>query len=66
MTQSKIPRRLQVRVPFRMERPTVGLGDVVKRVTTSLGFRPCSGCQRRAEALNRLVQFTGKNNGQGR
>jgi hypothetical protein len=43
-----------------MKQPTVGLGDVVKRITTSFGFRPCSSCQRRAEALNRLAQFTSR------
>ena len=58
MIQQKIPRRLRIRIPFRMQQPTIGLGDVVKRVTTSVGFRPCSGCQKRAEALNRMVQFT--------
>lgn len=58
MTQQKIPKRLRIRVPFRMQQPTIGLGDVVKRVTTSIGFRPCSACQKRAEALNKMVQFT--------
>jgi hypothetical protein len=58
MIQQKIPRRLRIRIPFRMQQPAIGLGDVVKRVTTSVGFRPCSGCQKRAEALNRMVQFT--------
>jgi hypothetical protein len=41
-----------------MQQPSVGLGDVVKRVTTAVGFRPCSACQKRAEVLNRMVQFT--------
>ena len=58
MTQQKLPRRLRIRIPLRMQQPTIGLGDVVKRLTTSVGFRPCSGCQKRAEALNRMVQFT--------
>jgi hypothetical protein len=60
MNQQKIPRRLRIRVPFRIQQPSVGLGDVVKRVTAAVGFRPCSACQKRAEALNRMVQFTGK------
>jgi hypothetical protein len=34
-----------------------GLGDVIKRVATSYGLRPCKGCERRAELLNRLVSF---------
>jgi len=60
MAQVRIPRRLQIRVPFRTDKPPIGLGDVVKKVTTTMGFRPCSGCQRRAEAMNRMVQFTGR------
>ncbi|HEY7375566.1 MAG TPA: hypothetical protein VIF57_25640 [Polyangia bacterium] len=36
-------------------RRVVGLGQAVKRVTTSLGIRPCGGCQRRARALDRFV-----------
>ena len=34
-----------------------GLGDVIARVTRSLGIRPCSGCKRRQATLNRLVPF---------
>jgi len=63
MGETKIPKRLRIPVPFRMNQPPVGLGDVVKRVTTAVGFRPCGGCQKRAQALNRLVQFTGKPRG---
>jgi hypothetical protein len=46
-------------VPLGPRHP-VGLGDVVKRVTTAVGIKPCGGCQRRAEALNRLVTFQGR------
>ncbi|HEY3496794.1 MAG TPA: hypothetical protein VGK73_18980 [Polyangiaceae bacterium] len=38
----------------------MGLGDVVKHVTSAVGIKPCSGCQRRAEALNRFAQFEGR------
>jgi hypothetical protein len=34
--------------------PGIGLGDAVARLTRTAGVRPCGGCQRRAEALNRL------------
>jgi hypothetical protein len=37
----------------------VGLGDAIKRATSALGIRPCGGCQRRAEALNRWMVFSG-------
>ena len=54
------------RQPFRVRLPgfvsgdEVGLGDVVKKATYMAGFRPCSGCQKRAAALNRLISFTGR------
>lgn len=30
------------------------LGDMVKTATTKLGIKPCGGCEKRAELLNRL------------
>lgn len=36
----------------------IGLGDVVKRVSSTIGIRPCSSCQRRAIALNRWLVFS--------
>lgn len=51
------PRR--VRLPgFVNPEQDVGLGDVIKKATTSAGIRPCGGCSRRADALNRWVVFT--------
>lgn len=35
----------------------VGLGDAIKRVTTSVGIKPCGGCRQRAAALNRWLTF---------
>lgn len=52
--------RFQVRVPGFVGDEDVGLGDVVKRATTTVGIRPCGGCGRRAKALNRLVGFRGR------
>ena len=51
--EMKIPRPIRIQVPG--VRRVVGLGQAVKRVTTSLGIRPCGGCQRRARALDRFV-----------
>ena len=42
---------------FLIERE-IGLGDVIKRATSSLGIRPCRGCERRAVALNRWMTFS--------
>ena len=36
---------------------TMGAGDLIKRGTSLLGIRPCGGCSRRAETLNRLLQI---------
>lgn len=35
-----------------------GLGDTVKRVTSAIGVKPCGGCQKRAEALNKFFPYT--------
>lgn len=32
-----------------------GLGDTIKRATDRLGIKPCGGCQKRREALNRMT-----------
>lgn len=46
--------------PFRVPLPTqhqVGLGDVIKRITSAFGAKPCKPCEKRAALLNRWVQF---------
>lgn len=52
----KSPRR--VRLPGFIGEDEIGLGDVIKRVTSRAGIKPCGGCKRRAEALNRWMIFT--------
>jgi hypothetical protein len=37
------------------EGPNRGLGDAVATVAKAVGFTPCGGCQKRREALNRLL-----------
>jgi hypothetical protein len=39
--------------------PWRGMGDVVASATKLVGIQPCGGCQRRREALNRLMPFGG-------
>jgi hypothetical protein len=51
------------RKPHRLTIPgfiseEVGLGDLIKRVTATVGIRPCGGCLRRAQALNSWMAFT--------
>jgi hypothetical protein len=48
----------KVRLPRFVLDEEIGLGDVVKRTTSYFGVRPCGGCARRAEALNRWLAFT--------
>jgi hypothetical protein len=51
-----------VRLPgFITDEKEIGLGDVIKRATHTFGIKPCSGCERRAAALNRWLVFTGRN-----
>ncbi len=37
---------------------TVGLGDVIKRATSRAGIKPCTGCNHRAQQLNRWMTFS--------
>lgn len=50
----------QIRLPGFVSDKEIGLGDVIKRATSAVGVRPCGGCRKRAEALNRRVTFTGR------
>lgn len=50
----------RVRLPGFVTDKDIGFGDVVKRVTSSVGIKPCGGCSRRAAALNRWLVFSGK------
>jgi hypothetical protein len=55
-TSRRQPR--SVRLPtFVIDEP-VGFGDLVKRVTTSIGIKPCGGCADRAARLNSRLKFT--------
>jgi hypothetical protein len=49
---------VKVRLPGFIIDDEVGLGDMIKRVTYAIGFKPCTGCERRAAALNQRVIFT--------
>jgi hypothetical protein len=50
----------RVRLPGFIRDDEIGLGDVIKRATSAIGFRPCRGCEQRAAALNRRLIFTGR------
>ena len=50
----------RVRLPGFITQDEIGLGDVIKRTTYSLGIKPCGGCYRRAATLNRWLVFSGR------
>ncbi|MCS6859664.1 MAG: hypothetical protein NZT92_05020 [Abditibacteriales bacterium] len=54
------PQPYRLRLPGFVSDEDIGLGDVIKRATYALGFKPCGGCERRAAALNRWLVFTGR------
>jgi len=53
------PPSLRVRLPGFIIDEHVGLGTVVKRVTSTFGIRPCGACEQRAAKLNGWIGFTG-------
>ena len=60
-SQKEKPKPVKVKLPgFLMDEEDVGLGDLIKRITTSVGIKPCGGCSKRAETLNNWVTFSGK------
>lgn len=63
--RSGVPRQgrrepYRVRLPGFVSEEDVGLGDAIKRATSTVGIRPCGGCGRRAAALNRWMVFSGR------
>lgn len=59
-TKTAAPQQYRLHLPGFIRDEEIGLGDVVKRATSAIGIRPCSGCERRAVALNRWLAFTGR------
>jgi hypothetical protein len=50
------PRR--VRLPGFLVNEELGLGDAIKNITYVMGIKPCGGCERRAQVLNRWMYFS--------
>jgi peroxiredoxin len=55
--------RHRIKLPGFIVRGEIGLGDVIKRVTSAFGIKPCVGCARRASLLNRWMTFFGTGGG---
>jgi len=49
--------RHRLRLPGFLIEEEVGLGDLIKKATSSAGIKPCGPCQKRAAALNRWMSF---------
>jgi hypothetical protein len=50
----------RVRLPGFVSGEDVGLGDAIKRATSTVGLTTCGGCGRRAATLNRWMVFSGR------
>jgi len=61
-SQSDGPERVRrpIRLPGFINTDDVGLGDLIKQASYSLGIQPCGGCEKRAAMLNRAVVFSSK------
>lgn len=51
------PRPMELRMPYAPQQG-VGLGDVIARITQSMGIESCTPCQRRQQQLNNWMRFT--------
>jgi len=66
MNQSERPADRTTRDPYRVRLPgflseeEVGLGEVIKRATATVGIKPCGSCAQRADRLNRWLVFSGR------
>ena len=49
--------RHEVRLPRFLVNEPVGLGQVVKRITTAAGVEPCTPCEQRAARLDRWLRI---------
>ncbi len=50
----------RVRLPGFISDEDTGLGDAIKRITYTIGIKPCGSCEQRAAALNRWLTFSGR------
>jgi hypothetical protein len=55
-SEPQSPRRISL--PGFVADKDVGFGDMMKGTFSYFGIRPCDGCDRRAEVLNRWLTFT--------
>jgi hypothetical protein len=51
-------RSYRVRLPGFVKDHEIGLGDMIKHVSSTIGIKPCAGCEKRAQSLNHWMVFT--------
>ena len=56
---AEIPQPHRLSLPRFLVKHEIGLGDLIKRLTSALGIKACVGCERRAAALNRWLILSG-------
>jgi hypothetical protein len=57
MTDGDDGARHRVRLPRFLVHESVGAGQVVKRVTSAVGIKPCDPCEQRAARLDRWLRI---------
>lgn len=60
-SDSRRPAKFSIPAPGMRPGQSVGLGSALKRLTSAVGIRPCMGCEGRAEKLDRIFDFGGRN-----
>jgi len=58
--QEKKARPYRVQLPGFLIDKEIGLGEVIKRATASMGVKPCGECEKRAARLDGWLRFTKK------
>ena len=56
---AEAPHPHRLRLPRFLVKYDIGLGDLIKRMTSAVGIKPCVGCERRAATLNRWLVLSG-------
>jgi hypothetical protein len=57
-TQASGSQPHRVRLPGFLIDEEIGLGELIKKTTYAMGIKPCTGCEKRAAALNRWMTIT--------
>lgn len=65
-SDSRRPAKFSIPVPGMRPGQSVGLGSILKRMTSAVGVRPCGGCEGRARRLDRMVRICGRGGREGK